>query len=73
MVASLLESQPNLVDAHGNTPVSGAIGTGRLDGVECLVRRGADPLQANRGGSTLMDAAIAGHLEEVCQPTAIGG
>ena len=59
---TLLERHPGLADArnaHGNTPVREAIRAHRPEMVALLLDRGADPLQVNHGGSTLMDAATA--------------
>jgi ankyrin repeat protein len=61
-VEALLERHPGLADArnaHGNTPVREAIGVRRAEMVALLLDRGADPLQVNHGGSSLMDAATA--------------
>ena len=61
-VEALLERHPGLADArnaHGNTPVREAIGVRRSGMVALLLDRGADPLQVNHGGSSLMDAATA--------------
>ena len=61
-VAALLARHPDLVDArnaHGGTPIREAIGARRPEIVALLLERGADPLQANHGGSTLLEAANA--------------
>ena len=67
-VDALLERHPHLADArnaHGNTPVREAIGARRPEVVALLLERGADPLQVNDGGSSLMDAATAAGCRKI--------
>lgn len=67
-VEALLDRHPGLVDArnaHGNTAVREAIGASRPEMVALLLQRGADPLQVNDGGSSLMDAATASGAREI--------
>ena len=67
-VEALLERHPGLADArnaHGNTPVREAIRARRPDLVALLLDRGADPLQVNDGGSSLMDAATAAGSRQI--------
>ena len=67
-VEALLDRHPGLTDArnaHGNTPVREAIGARRPEIVALLLERGADPLQVNDGGSSLMDAATAAGCGEI--------
>ncbi len=59
-VRHIIEKRPDIVDArnsHGHTPLSEAVPTGNLDIVRALVEAGADPMQRNHGGSSLIDAA----------------
>ena len=66
-VGALLAHHPDLADArnaHGNTPIREAIGARRPEIVALLLGRGADPLQVNDGGSSLMDAATAAGCRE---------
>ena len=66
-VATLLARHPDLADArnaHGNTPIRDAIGVRRPAVVALLLDRGADPMQVNHGGSSLMDAATAAGCRE---------
>ena len=61
-MAALLAQHPDLVDArnaHGGTPVREAVRARRPEIVALLLERGADPLQVNHGGSTLLYAATA--------------
>ncbi len=67
-VHALLHRHPGLVDArnaHGNTPVREAVDARRPELVALLLDRGADPLQVNDGGSSLMDAATAAGSREI--------
>ena len=60
-VEALLDEYPEAVDApdsHRNTPIGAAIKRGRLELVQRLVERGADPLQRNHGGTGLIDVAL---------------
>ena len=73
---ALLVRHPGLVDArnaHGNTPIREAIGARRPEIVALLLDRGADPLQVNHGGSSLMDAATAAGCREIAALLAARG
>ncbi len=73
---ALLERHPHLADArnaHGNTPVREAIDARRPEVVALLLERGADPLQVNDGGSSLMDAATAAGCREIAAMLAVRG
>ena len=76
VVDTLLERHPDLVDArnaHGNTPVREAVSARRPEMVALLLDRGADPLQVNHGGSSLMDAATAAGCRETAALLASSG
>jgi ankyrin repeat protein len=71
----LLESgaNPNLRDAHGNGPLATALMNAREDTTvfELLIKAGADPLQKNRYGRSVLDTVRilenGEAFEEICR------
>jgi hypothetical protein len=53
-------TNPNAVDANGQTPLHYAAGAGRLDATRTLVQRGAAVNEANSYGDTPLHKAAAG-------------
>jgi ankyrin repeat protein len=61
-VDAMTAGRPKLVDAanaHGNTPLSVAIQSQRVEIARLLIERGADCRRRNHGGSGVMDIAAA--------------
>ncbi|MEM7362579.1 MAG: ankyrin repeat domain-containing protein [Pseudomonadota bacterium] len=55
----------NAKNAHHNTPLSEAIGTGNLAMVQLMVDAGADPTNINHGGSGLVGGALYGGYHDI--------
>ncbi len=62
-IRGIAKQDPDIVsarNAHGNTPLSTALGAGDAGIVKLLIELGADVHSRNDGGSTLLDGAAGG-------------
>lgn len=70
LVSQIVSARPDIVDArnsHGHTALSEAVAIGNLGLVQKLVEAGADPVQCNHGGSSLIDAAAWHGSSEIAE------